>query len=70
MAQEILSTFQNDVGRVSLEPSEIAGLFRIEVDGELVWDRKEDGGFPDIKSLKQRIRDRIAPDRDLGHIDN
>ena len=70
MAQEILSTFQENLGRVALEPSETAGLFRIKVDGELVWDRKEEGGFPDIKSLKQRVRDRIAPDRDLGHIDN
>jgi selenoprotein W-related protein len=34
-----------------------------------VWERKRDGGFPDVKQLKQLVRDRIDPDRDLGHID-
>lgn len=34
-----------------------------------MWERKRDGGFPDVKQLKQMVRDRIDPDRDLGHID-
>ena len=34
-----------------------------------VWDRKANGGFPEIKVLKQRIRDEIAPDLNLGHSD-
>jgi len=37
--------------------------------GELIWSRKEKEGFPDIKELKQLVRDAISPDRDLGHID-
>jgi len=37
--------------------------------GELVWDRKTNGGFPEPKILKQKIRDLIAPSRDLGHSD-
>ena len=45
------------------------GIFEIRLDGELVWERKRDGGFPDVKQLKQLVRDRIDPDRDLGHID-
>jgi selT/selW/selH-like putative selenoprotein len=45
------------------------GIFEIRIDGELVWERKRDGGFPDVKALKQLVRDRIDPDRDLGHID-
>ena len=28
-----------------------------------------DGGFPDVKTLKRRIRDKTAPDRALGHLD-
>uniref|UniRef100_A0A7S2CW72 Uncharacterized protein n=1 Tax=Octactis speculum TaxID=3111310 RepID=A0A7S2CW72_9STRA len=28
-----------------------------------------EGGFPETKELKQRLRDMIAPDRDLGHSD-
>ena len=38
-------------------------------DGELIWDRKRDGGFPEAKVLKQRVRDRLDPGRPLGHID-
>lgn len=35
----------------------------------LLWDRKAEGGFPETKVLKQRVRDRIDPSRDLGHSD-
>ena len=68
MAGEILSTFQDDIAEVALLPSR-GGRFRVEVDGAVIWDRKRDGGFPDIKNLKQLIRDRVAPGRDLGHVD-
>lgn len=68
MAQELLSTFAGDLGEVALAPS-TGGAFRIEVDGDEIWERKRDGGFPDVKSLKQRVRDRIDPHRDLGHTD-
>ena len=69
MAQELLSTFGGELGEVALIPAS-GGAFQIEVDGELVWERKRDGGFPDVKALKGRVRDRIAPGRDLGHIDS
>lgn len=36
---------------------------------ELIWERKRDGGFPEAKVLKQRVRDLVWPDRDLGHSD-
>lgn len=45
------------------------GVFQVAVDGVLIWDRKAMNGFPDIKELKQLVRDRIAPERSLGHID-
>ena len=45
------------------------GIFEIRVDGALVWERKRDGGFPDVKALKQLVRDAVAPERDLGHVD-
>ena len=35
----------------------------------LLWDRKVDGGFPETKELKRRVRDVIEPGRDLGHVD-
>jgi selenoprotein W-related protein len=69
MAQELLSTFNDELGEVALVPSPEAGLFRVILDGEQVFDRREHGGFPEVKELKQLIRDRVAPDRDLGHAD-
>ena len=68
MAQELLSTFSEELGEVALAPS-TGGAFRIEVDGHLVWERARDGGFPDVKTLKQLVRDRVAPERGLGHVD-
>jgi selenoprotein W-related protein len=68
MAQELLSTFGTDLGQVALVPG-TGGVFQIRYDGELIWDRKTDGGFPDAKVLKQRVRDRLDPRRDLGHVD-
>lgn len=68
MAQELLSTFAEELEEVSLRPAS-GGLFQIHVNGQLIWDRKTDEGFPDIKALKQNVRDIIAPERELGHID-
>ncbi|MCP5113689.1 MAG: SelT/SelW/SelH family protein [bacterium] len=68
MAQEILSTFQEEVGEVALIPS-TGGIFEVRAGGELVWSRKTEGGFPDVKELKRRVRDRIAPDKELRHVE-
>lgn len=68
MAQELLSTFRDDLGEVALRPA-TGGVFAIEFEGETIWERVRDGGFPDVKTLKQRVRDRLDPSRDLGHVD-
>ncbi|WP_375408049.1 SelT/SelW/SelH family protein [uncultured Methylobacterium sp.] len=68
MAQELLSTFRDEIGEVALVPG-TGGIFVITCAGEPIWDRGRDGGFPDVKALKQRVRDRLAPGRDLGHVD-
>ncbi|KKA28153.1 hypothetical protein TD95_000968 [Thielaviopsis punctulata] len=34
-----------------------------------LWDRSVDGGFPETKELKRRVRDVIQPGRHLGHVD-
>lgn len=68
MAQELLSTFVDDVEEVALKPG-TGGIFEIHLDDALIWERKRDGGFPDVKTLKQIVRDRIDPQRDLGHVD-
>jgi selenoprotein W-related protein len=68
MAQELLSTFGDELGSVTLVPGS-GGIFEIRLNDELIWERERDGGFPDIRALKQMVRDRVDPDRDLGHID-
>lgn len=66
MAQELLTTFEQELGGVMLAPG-TGGVFEIEIDGAALWSRKDQGRFPDIKELKQLVRDRIAPTKDLGH---
>jgi len=68
MAQELLTTFVEEVGEVALVPGR-GGMFQIRVNDILIWDRATQEGFPEIKALKQLVRDQIAPDKDLGHSD-
>jgi selenoprotein W-related protein len=68
MAQELLTTFEAELGGVALVPG-AGGVFEVRVDGKTIWSRKERGRFPESKELKQLVRDRVAPDRDLGHAD-
>ncbi|OGE49466.1 hypothetical protein PENARI_c021G00192 [Penicillium arizonense] len=80
-AQELLSTFSTDLGEVALVPM-TGGVFTVTIwhgtasdDGQIttresiLWDRKRDGGFPEVKALKSLVRNVIAPERDLGHTD-
>ena len=68
IAQEILSTFDGDVVALTLKPG-TGGVFNVSLDGAPLWSRKQQGRFPEITELKQMLRDRIDPARDLGHID-
>ncbi|KAI0069028.1 hypothetical protein BV25DRAFT_1874474 [Artomyces pyxidatus] len=60
---------------IPLNGEDTSGRFRVwlSYDGEpkpiLIWDRKVEGKFPELKDLKQRIRDRIQPGKSLGHSD-
>lgn len=67
-AGELLQTFETEAGEVALVPA-TGGVFRIDVDDVHVWNRKRDGGFPEITDLKRRVRDLIAPGKPLGHAD-
>jgi selT/selW/selH-like putative selenoprotein len=80
-AQELLSTFGTSIGEVALIPA-TGGLFTVhlthvppgseegtQAEDMLLWDRKAEGGFPETKILKQRLRNHIEPGRDLGHSD-
>lgn len=68
MAQELLTTFDGEIGELTLKPGS-GGIFEVIANGSRVWSRKEEGRFPDIVELKQRVRDVICPQRSLGHAD-
>ena len=68
MGSELLQTFGTELDAVMLVPG-TGGVFRIEIDDVLIWERQRDGGFPDAPTLKRLVRDRIDPGRDLGHAD-
>ncbi|KAF3901601.1 hypothetical protein ABW21_db0204314 [Orbilia brochopaga] len=77
-AQELLQTFSTSLGEVALRPA-TGGVFTVTLEtlneetsaleSHLLWDRKRDGGFPETKELKKKVRDIIDPQRDLGHVD-
>ncbi|MGH9340641.1 MAG: SelT/SelW/SelH family protein [Acidobacteriota bacterium] len=68
MAQELLTTFENELGEIALVPGK-GGIFEVRLDAQTIFSRDLEGRFPESKELKQLVRDRIAPDKHLGHSD-
>ncbi len=68
MAQELLTTFGTDLEEVALRPG-TGGIYEVHLNKELIFSRKQVGRFPEAKELKQLVRDRIDPERNLGHSD-
>ena len=66
LAQELLTTFEQELGEVALRPG-TGGGFENQVGDDPEWARKQEGRFPEAKEVKQRGRDRVAPGGDLGH---
>lgn len=69
MAQELLNTFVDEIHGVLLVPSETGGVYIVSIDHDVVFDRKDQGRFPEVKELKQLVRDVVSPEKDLGHSD-
>ncbi len=67
-AQELLTTFESEIGGVTLVPG-TGGVYKVSLEGASLWSRQDQGRFPEMKELKQIVRDRIAPDKNLGHSD-
>ena len=68
MAQELLTTFEAELGEVALIPGS-PGVFEVRVNQTLIWSRHQQGRFPDAKELKQLLRDAVIPGKHLGHAD-
>ena len=58
MAQELLTTFAEEIGEVALVPGR-GGVFDVRVEGALVFSRQEQRRFPDAKELK-RLKQRAG----------
>ncbi|MBY0445318.1 MAG: SelT/SelW/SelH family protein, partial [Burkholderiales bacterium] len=52
LAQELLSTFAEELGEVALQPG-TGGIFIVQCMDVIIWDRKIEGRFPEAKELKQ-----------------
>ena len=68
LAQELLTTFEQDLYSVALRPG-TGGIFEVRLNDVLIFSRKEAGRFPESKEIKQLVRDRVDPERHLGHSD-
>ena len=55
MAQELLTPFEDELGGVTLVPG-TGGVFVVKVGDDVVWSRKDEGRFPEVTELKQRVQ--------------
>jgi selenoprotein W-related protein len=66
MAQELLTTFADELGEVAIVPSG-GGILEVKLDGEVIGTNRDGAPMPDPAAVKRAVRDRIAPDRKIGH---
>jgi selenoprotein W-related protein len=58
VAQELLHTFGEYIAEVALVPGH-GGVFVVAIDGEDVWSTKAQGRFPEMRELRNLLRERI-----------
>ena len=66
LAQELLTTFEEDLIEVAIKPSS-GGIFEVALDGETIATNRETKRMPETSEVKRLVRDRLAPDRRIGH---
>jgi selenoprotein W-related protein len=66
LAQELLTSFEKELGEVALVPSS-GGIFEVTLDGETLVTNRETKRLPEAGEVKRLLRDRIAPGRTIGH---
>jgi len=55
-AQELLGSFADNTASFTLIPGN-SGAFEVKVDGDLVFSKKAEGRYPEIRELQQAIGD-------------
>ncbi|MCH8815895.1 MAG: Rdx family protein [Chloroflexi bacterium] len=66
LAQELLTTFEEDLSEVAIKPSS-GGIFEVALDGETIATNRETKRMPETSEVKRLVRDRLAPERRIGH---
>jgi selenoprotein W-related protein len=66
MAHELLTSFENELAEVALVPGS-GGILEVRLDGETVASNRDGKPMPDVAEVKRVVRDRVAPDRRIGH---
>ncbi len=66
MAQELLSAFEGELEGVAIKPGS-GGIFEVRLDGDVIASNRKSKKMPEPSEVKRLVRDRIAPDRRIGH---
>lgn len=64
LAQELVSAAAEDIASITLipiRPPSNDGVFVLSLDGQDVWDRAKQGGFPEVTDLIQALKSRTPP---------
>jgi selenoprotein W-related protein len=54
VAQELLHTYGDFIAGLTLVPAH-GGIFEVRVNGDLIASTKTEGGFPEIRTLKEAL---------------
>jgi selenoprotein W-related protein len=66
LAQELLTTLAEELGEVAIVPGS-GGIFEVTLDGDVIATNRDHAPMPDPADVKRAVRDRVAPDRKIGH---
>jgi selenoprotein W-related protein len=66
LAQELLATFEQELGEVALVPGS-GGIFEVRLNGGAIASNRDSKQMPEVSDVKRLLRDRIAPERRIGH---
>lgn len=66
VAQELLKSFEHELGEVALKPGS-GGIFAVRLDEALLFSNKAEGRFPEMRELRQRVAQAIGSDQRFGH---
>ena len=58
MAEKLLKEFQRKLGAARLVPG-TRGMFEVSINGGLVFSKLEQGRFPDIKELRDALKEAV-----------